>query len=120
MSAAAVRAVREAHEQAGLGEARSQLGLSAWIECEGIDVVLCSTRSQTFSPEAFTGLGFELAGKKVVVVKSSNHYRNHFGALTPHLINVATPGAIGMDFTAIEYHRRRPEPYFPKHPDPLA
>ena len=116
----AVRAIREDHEQAGLGEARSQLGLAAWIECKGIDVVLCSTRSQTFSPEAFTGLGVDLARKRIVVVKSSNHYRNHFAALTPHLVNVATPGAIQMDFAAIEYRRRRPEPYFPKDADPLG
>ncbi|MEO7027116.1 MAG: M81 family metallopeptidase [Caulobacteraceae bacterium] len=115
-----VRAIRENHEQAGLARARSPLGLSAWIVCAGIDVVLCSTRSQTFSPEAFTGLGVDLAGKKIVVVKSSNHYRNHFAALTPHLINVATPGAIQMDFAAIEYRRRRPEPYYPKIADPLA
>ena len=117
---ARVRALRPEHDQAGLGSARSRLGPSAWIEVEGVDVVLCSERSQTFSPEAFTGLGVELAAKRVVVVKSSNHYRNHFGALTPHLVNVATPGAVQMNFAEIAYHRRRPDPYFPKVPDPLG
>lgn len=115
-----VRAIREAHDQAGLGWARSSLGLSVWIACGGIDVVLCSERSQTFSPEAFSGLGIDLSAKITVVVKSSNHYRNHFGALTPRLVNVATPGAVQMNFADIPYRRRRPEPYFPKVADPLG
>jgi microcystin degradation protein MlrC len=115
-----VRAIREGHEQAGLGGARSQLGLSAWITCGGVEVVLCSTRSQTFSPEAFTGLGIDLGKLAIVVVKSSNHYRSHFGALTANLINVATPGAIQMNFAEIDYRRRRPEAYFPRVVDPLA
>ena len=119
-----VRAIRERHDQAGLGAARSQLGRSVWITCPGeretVDVILCSERSQTFSPEAFTGLGLNLTGKKLAVVKSSNHYRKHFSALTPHLINVATPGAVQMNFAEIDYRRRRPDTYFPKHPAPLG
>ena len=115
-----VRAIRADHDQAGLGPARSSLGLSVWIDCGGVDVVLCSERSQTFSPEAFTGLGIDLAGKRVVVVKSSNHYRNHFKALSSRLVNVATPGAVQMNFADIPYRRRRPDPYFPKVADPLG
>ncbi len=117
---ARVRALREDHDQAGLGGARSSLGRSAWITCDDVEVVLCSDRSQTFSPEAFTGLGIDLREMSIVVVKSSNHYRDHFRALTDNLINVATPGAIQMNFAEIDYRRRRPEPYFPKVLDPLG
>jgi microcystin degradation protein MlrC len=36
------------------------------------------------------GLGITLADKKIVVAKSSNHFRHHFRAIGDRMINVAT------------------------------
>ena len=60
-----VRGIREHHDQAGLGTSRTAMGLSVWIEAEGIDVVLNPTAPRSFSPDAFSGLGIELTGRRL-------------------------------------------------------
>jgi microcystin degradation protein MlrC len=116
---ATVRGLRADHHQQGLGPARVRLADAAWIEVEGIDVVLVSLRTQVFAPDAFTGLGIDLTHKRVIVVKSSWHFQAHFGPLADRLLAVATPGALQMDFAAIDYKKKRDLDYFPRVDDPL-
>lgn len=117
---AVVRAVRETHDQAGLGTSRTRMGLSAWITVGGVDVVLNSARTQVFSPDAFTGLGIDLAAKRIVAVKSSQHFQGGFAPIASRIIRVATPGAIQMDFAGIAYEKKRDLSFFPRVADPLA
>ena len=116
---ATVRAVRARHDQAGLDGVRMALGLSVWLTVDAIDVVVCSQRSQVFAPDAFTGLGVELAGKRCIAVKSSHHFHAAFAPLADRIIAVATPGALQMDFAAMDYRKRRDRDYFPRVDDPL-
>jgi microcystin degradation protein MlrC len=115
-----VRALRKDHDQQGLGPARSQLGDAAWIEVDGVDVVLMSTRTQVFAPDAFTGLGIDLKGKQIVALKSSWHFQALFGPLADRIVPVATPGAIQMDFAGIDYRKKRDLDFFPRARDPLG
>jgi microcystin degradation protein MlrC len=115
-----VRAIREAHTQIGLGGAPEPLGLSVWLDSDGIDIVVISIRSQVFSPDAFTGLGIDLTGKRVIAVKSSHHFHARFAPIADHILPVATPGAIQMDFAGIDYLKRRDGNYFPRVADPLG
>jgi microcystin degradation protein MlrC len=117
---ATVKAFRANHDQQGLGSARSPMGDAVWIEVEGIDVVLMSTRTQTFSPDAFTGLGIDLRNKRIVAVKSSWHFQAAFGPMADRIIPVATPGAIQMDFASIEYRKKRDQDFFPRVKNPLG
>ncbi|HEY2035331.1 MAG TPA: M81 family metallopeptidase [Rhizomicrobium sp.] len=116
---ATVKAFRADHEQQGLGPARSQMGDAVWIETGGIDVVLMSTRTQTFSPDAFTGLGIDLTGKRIVAVKSSWHFQALFGPMADRIVPVSTPGALQMDFAAIDYRKKRDQDFFPRKLNPL-
>jgi microcystin degradation protein MlrC len=88
-------------------------------ESDDIDIVVNDTRTQTFHPEAFTALGIDLARKRHVCVKSSNHYRAGFAPVASVILPVATPGAITPDFTAIPYTKRSPN-YWPRVADPFA
>jgi microcystin degradation protein MlrC len=115
-----VRAVRESHTQVGLGGSPEPMGLSVWLACDGIDVVVNSIRGQVFSPDAFTGLGIDLKGKRLIAVKSSHHFHTKFAPIADHIIPVATPGAIQMNFAGIAYTQRRDLIYFPRVDDPLA
>ncbi len=117
---ATVKAVRPKFDQGGLSGSRAAMGLTVWIDVEGIDVVVNSTRTQVFCPDAFTGLGIDLATKRIVVVKSSQHYQAGFGPLTETIIPVATPGAIQMNFAEIDYRKKRDMDYFPRIADPLG
>ena len=50
------------------------MGDSALVEADGIEIVLCSLRNQAMGTDLFTQLGCDLAAKKIVVVKSSQHF----------------------------------------------
>jgi microcystin degradation protein MlrC len=117
---AIVKAFRANHDQQGLGPARAQMGDTVWIAVEGIDVVLMSNRTQTFSPDAFTGLGIDLTNKRMIAVKSSWHFQALFGPIADRIIPVATPGAIQMNFTAIDYRKKRDQNFFPREKNPLG
>lgn len=117
---ATVRAIRREHDQAGLDGVRMAMGRSVWITVAGIDVVLCSLRTQVYAPDAYTGLGIALAGKRFIVVKSSHHFHAGFAPLADRVIAVATPGALQMNFAQMDYRKRRDLDYFPLVADPLG
>jgi|HubBroStandDraft_1064217.scaffolds.fasta_scaffold00397_8 microcystin degradation protein MlrC len=115
-----VRAVAPDHSQAALGPARVPMGLAVWLEIGGIDVVVNSIRTQTFAPDAFTGLGIDLGSKRLVAVKSSWHFQARFAPIASRIIPLATSGAIQMNFAEIPYRNRRDLNFFPRVADPLG
>jgi microcystin degradation protein MlrC len=116
---ATVRAIEPNHSQASLGDTRQPMASCAWIEVQGVDVVVSSVRSQVFAPDLFTGLGIDLAAKKAVVVKSTNHFVSRFAPIATRIIHMATPGALTVDFANIDY-RKRTRDYYPRSADPLS
>jgi microcystin degradation protein MlrC len=72
-----------------------------------------------FSPDAFTNLGVPLGERRIVVVKSTQHFHAAFARLAAQVLYVETPGAIAPDFAAIAY-TRRDGAYWPRVPDPLG
>ncbi len=114
-----VMALSPNHSQGGLSGSCAGLGASAWVRAGGIDIILNSTRSQVFNPDAFTGLGCTLADKKIVVVKSTQHFYAGFAPIAREVRYVAAPGAIGPDFAAIAFTKRT-TPYWPRVEDPWA
>ena len=113
-----VRAIQADHAQTGLGDTHTPMGPSAWIEADGIDIVLNSRREQVFSPDAFTSIGVDLASRRIVAVKSTQHFHAAFADIAEAVIYVATPGAIAPDFAAIPY-TKRDGVFWPRQPDPL-
>ncbi len=113
-----VRAIQPDHAQTGFAGVHTPMGPSAWIAAQGIDIVLNSRREQIFSPDAFTSIGIDLAARRIVVVKSTQHFHAAFAAIADTVLYVATPGAIAPDFTAIPYSKRDAS-FWPRHPDPL-
>lgn len=115
-----VRGIRENHDQTGLAGTRAPMGLSVWVEAQGVDIVIVSIRGQVFHPDAFTGLGIDLSKKRTIVVKSSWHFQAGFGPMADTIIPVATPGAIQMNFATIDYRKKRDMNFFPRVRDPLG
>jgi microcystin degradation protein MlrC len=116
-----VRAVVDDFHQTALEGTQQPMGLSVWVEIEpGIDVVISSVRSQGFHPDVFTGLGVDLEDKRLIAVKSSQHFESGFAPIADLVLPVATPGAIEMDFAAIGYRKKRDMDFFPRTPDPLG
>jgi len=113
-----VRGLRVEHRQPALIGDMS-LGRSAWVEVDGVHLVLVSVRSQTFAPEAFTGIGLELTDKRIVVVKSAQHFYRRFAPLAAHIAYVAAPGALQFGPDGIAYAKRDLN-YWPRVADPFT
>jgi len=109
---ATVRGLERKATQIGLS-GLSGLGDAAWIEIDGVHVILASARVQCFHPTAFTNLGLDPTTLKAVVVKSTNHFRAGFDPIAAETLYVDTPGAIRSDFANIPYERFK-SPYWPK------
>ncbi len=114
-----VRAIDQAHTQGGLSGGRASFGPSVWVSADGIDLILTSKRGQVFQPDAFTGLGCSLADKRIVVVKSTQHFYAAFAPIAQQVRYVAAPGAIAPDYAAIPFTKRT-IPYWPRVADPFA
>jgi microcystin degradation protein MlrC len=114
-----VRGLSEDHSQGGLSGGRARLGPAAWVEADGIHVVLTHIRQQAFAPDAFTGLGLTLDDKRIVVVKSMQHFYAAFAPIASEVRYVAAPGAVPPDYGAIPYTKRSGR-YWPKVADPFA
>jgi microcystin degradation protein MlrC len=100
-------------------QAMVSLGAAASVTVNGhLDVVLASGRAQTFSPAAFTSLGIDLSAKKVVVVKSSNHFHAAFAPIAAGVLYVDCGGPYPPDPAKIPYRKIR-RPIAPLDPNPL-
>ncbi|ONF46236.1 M81 family metallopeptidase [Methylobacterium radiotolerans] len=114
-----VRGLSDDHSQTGLSGGRAHLGPAAWVEADGIHVVLTHKRQQAFAPDAFTGLGLSLNDKRIVVVKSMQHFYAAFAPIASEVRYVAAPGAVPPDYGAIPYTKRSGL-YWPRVADPFA
>jgi microcystin degradation protein MlrC len=114
-----VRGLSDDHSQTGLSGGRAHLGPAAWVEADGIHVVLTHRRQQAFAPDAVTGLGLALDDKRIVVVKSMQHFYAAFAPIASEVRYVAAPGAVPPDYGAIPYTKRSGA-YWPRVADPFA
>ncbi len=119
-----VHAIREPYHQIIPGgdhsDSLSPMGTAVWVRTDsGLDLLLNTHRTQIFSPTAFTGLGIPLSEKKLVVVKSANHFLACFQPIAKEVLFIDTPGALTQDFAAIPYTRRNGN-YWPRVETPLG
>lgn len=97
----------------------TQLGDVAAVRVGGVEVLLNATRTQAFDPALFTDHGIDLADKKLVVVKSMQHFHAGFAPIAAEILWVNGPGALSQDFARLPY-RRVPRPIWPLDPPELA
>ena len=81
--------------------------------------MLASVRTQVFGTDTFTGLGIDLLGKKIVVVKSTQHFHAQFAPIAKEVLYVTSPGALTSDFAGIPYQVRNLD-YWPRVQSPKA
>ncbi|HKU14601.1 MAG TPA: M81 family metallopeptidase [Steroidobacteraceae bacterium] len=85
------------------------LGRAAALRVDGVEIVINSLRQQVFDPACFTAFGIEPRDKRVVVVKSHQHFFQTFGPFAGSVIYACPPGVVQRDFTALPYrHITRP------------
>jgi microcystin degradation protein MlrC len=70
-----------------------------------VEVVLISNRTQALGLELFRNLGIEPKERRVVAVKSTNHFRAAFGPIAAQVLYVDTDGPLSRDYRRIPYTR---------------
>jgi microcystin degradation protein MlrC len=102
--------LRSDARQHGLaGDLSESLGAAAALRVGGIDIVVNSIRQQVFSPECFSQMGIDLARKRLVVVKSTRHFRARFDPIATDTLFCDTPGALNGNLAGLPFrHLRRP------------
>jgi microcystin degradation protein MlrC len=70
-----------------------------------VEVLVTERRFQAFDTAVFRSQGIEPTEKKIVVVKSSVHFRGAFSPIATRIIEVDSPGLIPIDLTRFEYSR---------------
>ena len=79
------------------------LGPTAVLKNDQMELVLCSERWEPYDPGCFTHAGIDPLRKKYVMVKSRQHFRAGFEPLAQHIILAAGPGVCSSDYSQFEY-----------------
>jgi microcystin degradation protein MlrC len=87
------------------GPTQGPLGDCAAIRAGTVEVVLISNRTQALGLELFQNLGIDPRRKKLVVVKSTNHFMAAFGPIAKKVIYIDSDGPLSRDYRKIPYAR---------------
>jgi len=108
--ACTVLALRRDAVMTGLAGTPAPLGDAVALQCQDIVLILTTERVQAMGTDLFTQFGIDLAQRKIIVVKSSQHFYADYSKIARHVIYVETPGAITQDYNALPYVKiRRPK-----------
>ena len=86
-----------------------RLGPTAVLQSGGVKVILISHRWQALDPEMIRLVGIDPTRERIVVVKSTIHYRAAFEPIAARIIEVDAPGLSSSNLDRFAFtHVRRP------------
>ena len=89
-----------------------KLGNTARIRKGNVDIIIASTRAQTFDDRPFIITGADLKDYRYVALKSTQHFRGYFSDKAAAIIPCDPPGLSTSDLTAFSYNKI-PRPVYP-------
>jgi microcystin degradation protein MlrC len=89
-----------------------RLGPTAVLDVNGVKIILISHRWQTLDPEMIRFVGIDPLAERIVVVKSSIHYRAAFEPIARAILEVDAPGLSSSNLERFTFTRVR-RPIFP-------
>jgi microcystin degradation protein MlrC len=90
---------------------RMPFGPAAAIRVGGVEIVLNTIRAQPYAPDAFTELGIDPLAKKIITLKSSQHFNKLFAPIAKKVLYCNTP-ASRTGFMP-QMYRHLPRPVWP-------
>jgi microcystin degradation protein MlrC len=97
------RVVRDATQT--FGQSTVGMGDCAAVRVGDIDVVLPTRRRQAFGTDLFGNLGIDLAARKIVVVKSTNHFYASFAPIAKEVLYVDSGGPLPRDLRTLAFRK---------------
>ena len=89
------------------------------LHCQGIDIIVNSLRGQVFSPQVFTNFGIDVSQKRLLIVKSTQHFYAGFAPIAAKIIYMNAGGALQPDYPKLPYRHDHSHKY-PWVDDPFA
>ena len=84
--------------------AKSRLGDAVSLQLEnGVEVGVNSLRTQSTNPDALTQLDIDAPNKRIIVVKSMQHFHAGYAPIAREILYVAAPGALVPYFDRLPY-----------------
>jgi microcystin degradation protein MlrC len=96
-----------ANAEMRFGESYAPFGDAAHITLDGIDIILNSTRAQSFDPSLFAAMGIDPTAKKILVIKSTNHFYASFSKIASEIIYCAAGTPYPNNPAKTPYRRAR-------------
>ncbi|GED71592.1 microcystinase C [Brevibacillus reuszeri] len=95
---------------------RENYGKSARLQIGGVDVLICSVKSQVLDEQIFLLHGINVLNYKIVGLKSSQHFRAAYEPISARIIPVDSPGLSCLQLSLFQYKRIQ-RPIFPLDKD---
>ena len=93
------------------------MGPTAVLEADGLEVVVTGKRFQSYDPMFFKHAGIEPTTRDIIVVKSAQHFRAAFGPLSRCVLVVDSGGGLTTDDLSKFSYQHIPRPAFPLDTD---
>lgn len=87
------------------GPTQVPLGDCAAVRVGGVEIVLITKRTQALGLELFSNLGIDPRTKKLLVVKSTNHFMAAFGPIAKQVLYLESDGPLNRDYRKIPYKK---------------
>jgi microcystin degradation protein MlrC len=94
-------------------------GTIVGLRAQGIDIIVTDGREQCLSPAAFADLGIDARGKRLLVLKSAQHFHAAFARIAGEIVYMCGPGAVIPDPRRIPYRRAPTDRLYPWTDNPL-
>jgi microcystin degradation protein MlrC len=95
------KGVTQAFGEGGVEE----IGDAVVIRVQGIDIILNTQRRQVVGVDCLTNMGIDPMQKRIIVVKSSQHFYASFAPIAAEVLYCIAPGTLMMNVGDIAYRR---------------
>ena len=86
----------------------ADIGPCALIAVAGVQVIVGSRKIQAYDQAILRHLGIDPAATRIIVLKSSVHFRADFGAIASRILVAAAPGPVTADPADLPFRNIRP------------
>ncbi len=93
-----------------------QIGRSAVLETENVEILVSERRMEPFDLGIFTHAGIDPRGKRYLLIKSRQHFRAGFEPIAKDIVLVAGPGVCSSDYQIFPFQNLR-RPIYPLDED---
>ena len=107
---------RYVHEGSYMTGYVTNMGRTAVVECDNLQIVLTSLRTMPFDAQQLRCVGIEPEHQDIIVVKSAIAWKAAYGEIARSIISVDSPGACPAQVGRLNY-RARIQPLYPMDSD---